>query len=351
MPELRFQRTNINLCLFQQFSVLRSWWARVECTCNCGFTEVGPLPVVPWAVSHKHQSPPSCESCGLTPPRLGGPAAHSAQALLLSMQSRISTMQSMRWKRSKPGFGKMEYLVPSAALLTHLCAASQAGLQDLLCSDDAMKCGILRYSTRLFLGCAVTDTEASHFAVKTNQLPASLHEETLSPEEFLAKKVLLTCVRDPITMTGLSNHVTALRGAAKHAERLALFKFLHSKGLGSISETRRRGNGDGHCQAFHRCGLSPDAQRFLQRLQVLLSVWPTSFANADSLPALPKCHRGNALTPQLAAELPCVRGGGKRAQQEPARAAAPPPKTPSADQVTGKRAQYRRAQEACFKRC
>ena len=223
-----------------------------------------------------------------------------------------------------------------------------------------MKCGIVHYSTRLFLGCAVTDTEASHFAVKTNQLPTSLHEETLSPEELSAKKVLLTCVRDPITMIDLSNHVTALRGAAKHAEGLALFKFLHSKGLGSISEIRRRGNGDGHCQTFHRCGLSPDAQRFLQSLQVPLSVWPTSFANADSLPALPEMrgggnlHRGNALTPQLAAELPCVRGGGNRARQGQAEAAAPPPKKrsrPSADQATGKRAQYRRTQEACFKRC
>ena len=69
-------------------------------------SQVGPLSVVPWAVSHKHQFPPSCESCGLTPLGTTCPvrsAAHSAQALLLSMQSRISTMQSMRWKRNKPG--------------------------------------------------------------------------------------------------------------------------------------------------------------------------------------------------------------------------------------------------------
>ena len=155
-----------------------------------------------------------------------------------------------------------------------------------------MKCGILHCSTRLFLGCAVTDTEASHCAVKTNQLPTSRHEETLSPEELLAKKVLLTCVRDPITMTDLSNHVTALRGAAKRAERLALFKFWHSKGLGSISETRRRGDGDGHCQAFHRCGLSPDARRFLQSLQVPLSVG--RLAHKPCKRRLASCSPGNA---------------------------------------------------------
>ena len=62
----------------------------------------------------------------------------------------------------------MEYFVPSAALLTHLCATGWANEDsDLYLSDDAVKCGIAHYASRVFLGCAVADSEAARFACKS----------------------------------------------------------------------------------------------------------------------------------------------------------------------------------------
>ena len=138
LPELRFQRTNINLCLFQQFSVLRSWWARMECTHNCGFTArlvtgFTGRAIVSRALSRQPQAPVSpilqklWTDTATAWGHLSGPACcafrPSAAAQHADLYSAIHALQQKQaWRRAvKAAFGMMEYLVPSAAVLTSLC--------------------------------------------------------------------------------------------------------------------------------------------------------------------------------------------------------------------------------------
>ena len=356
LPELRFEHTNINVCLFQQFSIFKSWWARVEHTQNCGFTarmvtaftgraivdrSLGRQPQAQvssvlhklWvhsAIKWGHMStPPSCTF------RTGS----NSQTAVNELYYTIAELEKKQAWRSaiKAAFGKMEYLVPSAALLTHLCATAWANEDsDLYLSDDAMKCGIAHYASRVFLGCAVADSEAARFAGKSLQETAdssgnSNLRRPLSSQEALAKRILTSCVTDPITMTALSNHVAALRGAAKHSERVQALQFLESKSLGRVIQTRQRGQGEGHNQAFHRCALSAEAQDFLKDLQIPLGLWPTSF---------PETSRDAAAPPPNEPALPPMRGAGKRgrdnkaslavAQAKAKAKAAPQPKAKAA---------------------
>ena len=356
LPELRFEHTNINVCLFQQFSIFKSWWARVEHTQNCGFTarmvtaftgraivdrSLGRQPQAQVSsVLHKlwvhsatkwgHMStPPSCTF------RTGS----NSQTAVNELYYTIAELEKKQAWRSaiKAAFGKMEYLVPSAALLTHLCATAWANEDsDLYLSDDAVKCGIAHYASRVFLGCAVADSEAARFAGKSLQETAdssgnSNLRRPLSSQEALAKRILTSCVTDPITMTALSNHVAALRGAAKHSERVQALQFLESKSLGRVIQTRQRGQGEGHNQAFHPCALSAEAQDFLKGLQIPLGLWPTSF---------PETSRDAAAPPPNEPALPPMRGAGKRgrdnkaslavAQAKAKAKAAPQPKAKAA---------------------
>ena len=342
LPELRFDETNINICLFQQFSVFRSWWARVEHTQACGFTARLVTGFTGRAVVDRQlgRQPQASVSAVLrkiwtdtatTWGHISSPASNTfrpspaAQDAICDLYYNIHDLENTQSWRSaiKAAFGKMEYLVPSAALLTHLSATSWTGEHNLEVSNEAMKCGILHYSTRLFLGCAVTDTEAAEFATRSGAPQTLQADDPLSSEEALAKKVLLACVRDPICMTDLSQHVSVLRGAAKHADRMALFRFLESKGLGSIRETRRRGDGEGRNQAFHRGALNSSAQAFLQSLRIPLGMWPTNLSESHTPEGLEANLAGNAV---VVVPSPRMSGAGKRARRQAPAAQAEEPK-------------------------
>ena len=231
--------------------------------------------------------------------------------------------------------------MPSAALLTHLCATGWANEDsDLYLSDDAVKCGIAQPT--MLLACCLA---ALSLIRKQQDLRAKSLQETadssgnsnlrrpLSSQEALAKRILTSCVTDPITMTALSSHVAALRGAAKHSERVQALQFLESKSLGRVIQTRQRGQGEGHNQAFHRCALSAEALDFLKDLQILLGLWPTSFpeiskdaaAPPSNEPALPQCVvlASEGATIKFKASLPVAqaRAKAKAAAQPKAKAA------------------------------
>ena len=70
LPELRFEHTNINVCLFQQFSIFKSWWARVEHVALLQewspHSQAVPSSTATWVASRKHRYLQFCTSSGLT---------------------------------------------------------------------------------------------------------------------------------------------------------------------------------------------------------------------------------------------------------------------------------------------
>ena len=176
-----FIPTNINLCLYQQFSLFERWWCPVEATHKCGFSarilmsptcraiihrdtglqDPGPVQALfqtVWAYTADSYGPQSAAMLPLM--RISTAAQRATRAFYYDLHEEE---EKAGWGSAcKAALGKMEYHIPSAALLAAL-AASALGedVQSSCVSDEAVKCAARHYDLRVFQSCAVVDCTVS----------------------------------------------------------------------------------------------------------------------------------------------------------------------------------------------
>ena len=107
---------------------------------------------------------------------------------------------------SSAGFaslGKMEYHVPSAALLSSFHDWAMLGARDTCLPDNAMKCGVRHFDLRVVHGCNLVDTEVADrcasSSARAGSPPPSRHARCLR------SRLLSTCTKDPITLSDVGN--------------------------------------------------------------------------------------------------------------------------------------------------
>lgn len=312
---LVFPSTNVNLCLFQQYTLFRKWWAKVEQTHACGFSarilmtpttralvdrETGlldaalldPLFTKIWLETAQHWGPS-------VPPEATLETSTSAQNIVRSYYYDINELvDAESWgSAATAALGKMEYHVPSVAMLTALHEFALSGARQRVLPDNAMKCAIRHFDLRVVRGCQVIDTEITDFSRKTTNVGEPLVKS-------LPLRLLSSCLKDPITLTDVGNHITSLKGSAHAAERIELLNSLARQGLGEVRTGRRLPNSSDGVRAveFHRFPLTPSISTKLAEIGVSESVWRPSKPNTAGM-----------VVPLVSmASMPSMRGAGKR---------------------------------------
>lgn len=125
---------------------------------------------------------------------------------------------------SRAALGKMEYHVPSAACLTAFHGLPE--LNSCVLPDNAMKCAIRHFDLRVVHDCNVVDSEA--IAMSGDPLAPGA---PVRPPRSMHSRLLLACVKDPITLSDIGKHITSLQGAAQAQECNKLLQSLASMQL------------------------------------------------------------------------------------------------------------------------
>ena len=288
-PLLDFNPTNVHLCLLQQYTLFRKWSVKVERNHQCGFSAMGALLQNIWLRTAARFGPSVPVTAVLKP-------SHEAQKAVRAFYYAVHDLSlAGGWgSASRAALGKMEYHVPSAACLTAF--HSLTGLDSSVLSDDAMKCGIRHFDLRVVHDCNVVDSEATamHGEPAASRVPVS----AVKPPRTPVSRLLLACVKDPITLSDVGNHITSLQGATQAEERIKLLQSLAAMQLGEVREGRRLPGADTRSVSFHRFPLSPTLRAMLQQLDVPESLWP--------VPPL------SCPTDRL---LPSMEGAGKRGRR------------------------------------
>ena len=183
---LVFDPTNINICLFQQFSLFEEWWCQVESLHKCGFSArvlmsaadraiidrtVGlqdPAPVALlmekiWSYVAMNHGPQSVLSLPQLRPSLQAPNAVRSFYYDLAEEDRKGGWASAM----KSALGKMDYHIPTAACLASLASWAFVPPECLtVLDDDAVKCAAYQYAHRVCLSCAVVDSTVCRFRAK-----------------------------------------------------------------------------------------------------------------------------------------------------------------------------------------
>ncbi|CAE8626366.1 unnamed protein product [Polarella glacialis] len=91
-----------------------------------------------------------------------------------------------------------------------------------------------------------------------------------SPSVSLPARVLLSCTRDPITLTEMSQRMSDMKGAGRFQARVDALRELETLGLGAVRETRRRTEQapNGFNVQFRRALLNAEVVSRLQELGV-----------------------------------------------------------------------------------
>ena len=279
-----FNPTNINLCLFQQFSVFESWWCEAESRQQCGFTarilmtpttraivnrEFGLQDATPiqnlmhkiWHHAALTKGPRSVP----TPSQLC--TTRDAQAAVRSMYYDLAEEDEQGgWGSAcKAALGKME-LVP----------------------DNAVKCVLRHFDLRVFRTCSIVDSTIRSQQRVPRATPRSPATRPLTT------RVLETCVKNPILHSDLSRDFSTFKGASGFQRRTEILQELARMGLGEVRETRRRQGNAEHLLAFYRRPLDEQVSATLRTLGVSEAFWSAE---------------GSAVA------LPSMQGGGKRAQR------------------------------------
>ena len=310
---LVFPSTNVNLCLFQQYTLFRKWWAKVEQTHACGFSarilmtpttralvdkETGlldaalldPLFTKIWLEMAQYWGPS-------VPPEATLETSLLAQNIVRGYYYDINELvDAESWgSAATAALGKMEYHVPSVAMLTALHEFALSGARQHVLPDNAMKCAIRHFDLRVVRGCHIIDTEIADFSRKTTNVREPLVRS-------LPLRLLSSCLKDPITLTDVGNHITSLKGSAHAAERIELLHNLARLGLGEVRTGRRLPNSSDGARAveFHRFPLTLSISTKLAELGVSESVWRPSKPNREATPLV------------STASMPSMRGAGKR---------------------------------------
>jgi len=255
---LAFDPTNINMCLFQQFSLFEEWWCQVEALHKCGFSAqvlmtpteraivdrtVGlqdPAPIAAllqkiWAYVASTHGP----QCGMPAHQLmpSAPAQNMIRSLYYNLDEED---RKGGWgSATKAAIGKMEYHMPTAACLATLasCALDPASFSPTM-DDNAIKCAVQHFVLRVCYSCTIVDATVHRLHVKPKAGQA-----TFSPRAAvrpMTARVLEICLKNPILESHLSSHFGTLKGAYKSQDRIAVMKELEHLGLGEVKEARRK---------------------------------------------------------------------------------------------------------------
>ena len=292
MPPLTFPTTNINLCLFQQFALFRSWWVKAEQKQQCGFTARVLLSPTGRAIIDRDMGlqdatvvEPLFRHLWAKTVTAWGPTIHPHEQLTTSTVAQHATRQyyySIHELEEEGGWGsagraalgKMEYHVPSSACLTalqHFALCSEAAGYEI--PDNALKCAIRHFDLRVVCSNNMVDSEIARQATRS----ASGTRRALSPAPVraarsLETRLLTSCTKDPITSTDVGKAISSLRGAAHTDSRLTLLHKLAELGLGQIREGRRFADGTRSVE-FCRFPMSSHVGSVLDDLFVSHTLW------------------------------------------------------------------------------
>lgn len=293
LPPVVLDPTNINLCLFQQFSLFEDWWCQVEALHKCGFTArilmsptqraiidpalglqdsacVGDFMQRIWAYVASHYGPQHAE-----PDQQLRPSLAAQQAIRAFYYDLHEEDQKGGWGSAmKSALGKMEYHIPNAACLSSLAAAALGSSSVLpLLDDNSIKASFRHFALRVCQTCAIVDSTVCRMQHRQKGLPSNpLALPSVRP---MAARVLETCLKNPILESHLSSHFSAFKGADKSEERISLMQELQRLGLGEVKEARRRQGGQTRCVEFHRFELNAAVSAALSDLGVSQVLWPS----------------------------------------------------------------------------
>ena len=169
-----------------------------------------------------------------------------------------------------------------------------------------MWCCIRHFDLRIVNDCNVVDSEAT--AMHGEPAASTVAVAAVRPPRTPASRLLLACIKDPITLSDVGKHITSLQGATQAEERIKLLQSLASMQLCEVREGRRLPGADMRSVSFHRFPLSPTLRATLQHLDVPESFWPVP----QSCPTAPRDQALPSQTPTAAP--PPMRGAGKRAR-------------------------------------
>lgn len=124
-----------------------------------------------------------------------------------------------------------------------------------------MWCCIRHFDLRIVNDCNVVDSEAT--AMHGEPAASTVAVAAVRPPRTPASRLLLACIKDPITLPDVGKHITSLQGATQAEERIKLLQSLASMQLWEVREGRRLPGAD--CAACPSIGflcLPLFAQRF-----------------------------------------------------------------------------------------
>eukprot|EP00435_Cladocopium_sp_Y103_P034170 s309_g8.t1 len=336
---LRFESTSVNMCLYQQPAVVRSWWAQIERRHDLGFcsrvifsfSKRGTVAEAPVGRAHgSSRAPLRTDLCQrlwegtadfghhiAKPPNLI--CRRYLSGWLESLVHELDVLLDIGgWgTATKAVLGKVETVVAAYAGLNHVMARSLEPACGCEVSACSFKAAIRFFDLRMALGTSVIDAEATDSAA-----PAPSSDPALPSQEDLLGRILRSCPEDPITYTDMSKHLVRFRKDGDGEERRKLMIALAELGLGECHSTQARGANARQFLSpplkFTRGPLTPSVRDVLVRLKVPVSCWPErplAMAAAES-------------------EVPPLRGAGKQCMA-PARLYLASPPLPFA----GKRAE------------
>ena len=302
---LTFDHTSVNLCFFQQLSVLESWWVPLESKHGLGFSArilfsfacramvdpqlgrgsselVEDLLGLFWAQAsstygHDHSEPERMF--------LGREEEEAVNTLYYELGELCS---EPGWGgASLSAMGKLEYHIGMMSQLMHILEQGlcQQGLAGGI-SSNAVKCAFRFFDRRLLHGCSVVDYASStnaDAARKRNRAP----QQSRHPAADTAGRVLRQCTSDPITMTEMSRRIACLRRDTEFTERKALLQTIVDLDLGRL-DTSARGS-----PCLWRLPLTDLRRTLLDSLGVPLDRYCP--AQEAPVPAMRGCGRSESL--------------------------------------------------------
>ena len=355
-----FERTNVNLCWYQQVDLLRQWWVPAERKRHLGF--VGRFLL---SFSLERSVPPGQRRAGglLLLDQLErtwvntllhwGPRSHTPpQPLCLSAEGaaawsehvsrgRVAASTPTRVPLCTPGcIRKWEYWAGTAAALNHIAHCGLTGTHSNRVDDNALKCAFRFLDQRFLFGANVLAAEMGAAPTGTGPglagsgpHPASSAASSLSPDDRAAAELLRSVPEHIITHSVLAARVSVYRRRPAEAEealrvrRSHILEHVASLGFGACQQTATSRN-----VALHKFPLTPASCDLLRSWEVPVDVCCDFFpakegasgstsshasneASADPAHAVQQCGATQGPNPSATCSteptVPNMRGGGR----------------------------------------
>ena len=357
-PPISFDRTNVNVCWFQQVDVLRDWWAVAEHKRHLGFAGRMVL-----GFSLEASVPPNgrrnggkvlealqteiwryaLETCGPKAPPQSAVSKSSLRPETSAVMSEAiyQEVASVRADRQRlkyalrAALGKWEYWFCSIAFFNNLIEAGLSPRHTAACiSDNALKCALRFLDQRLLFGSRVLQTEIDRKFHGDLQRPTV---SQLTEADEKVAEVLRAMPGAVLTHSAMQGRLAAYRRRQQESaedvsqRRRAVWERAEALGLGQI-QTQGRSS-----EAFCKFPRSAELDSVLQRLGVPTESW---------LPCRvePQEHAELPVTPSL----PSMSGGARGAAAKPKAAGKPKaqPKAKAQAHAAGARGPGRPAKDA-----